>query len=546
MKLFDFPKSGRLRKAVLGLIACLSLAGNAQANDLPDLGESARAELSPQMERRIGENIMNEIRLREPGYVDDPEINDYLERLGRRLVEASANPGGEFHFFAIRDNTVNAFAMFGGYIGVNTGTLLAAQSESELAGVLAHEIAHVTQNHLARQIAKEKQNTLPSLIAMAVGLLAARSNTSVAAGVMASAQAGMIQAQLAYSRDFEREADRMGYQTLEKAGFDVHGMSDFFERLQKASRLYENNAPVYFRSHPLTVERRSDMQNRAQNSPYRQVVSSLDFHLVRARLRAQAMLPKDAVAEFKRLLREKKYSSETAARYGLAYALLRAHDVKGAGAALVGARGDSPILAGLAASIRKQSGDLAGAREIYRQALPRFPQARSLAYAYVESLHAAGSYSQALAFLDERLSYDPSDYLLFGWQAKVYASLGKRVQQRRAQAEYYLLQGRIGAAIEQLQLAQQEKEGDFYELSAVDARLRELRKRQREEEESKGKNGGAHANLHYSAVSNSVYMDMSHIKSICSRTELRVPFPRRTGVGSTAFTRTEAGRARRS
>jgi predicted Zn-dependent protease len=491
MKLLNLLQWGRSRKAALTLIACISLAANAQVNGLPDLGESSRAELSPQMERRIGESIMNEIRLREPSYVDDPEINDYLERLGRRLVAASANPSGEFNFFAIRDNTVNAFAMFGGYIGVNTGTLLTAQSESELAGVLAHEIAHVTQNHLARQIAKEKQNTIPSLIAMAIGVLAARSNTSVAAGVMASAQAGMIQSQLAYSRDYEREADRIGYQSLEKAGFDVHGMSDFFEQLQKASRLYENNAPVYFRSHPLTIERLSDMQNRARNSPYRQVVSSLDFQLVRARLRAQAGQPKDAISEFERLLREGKYSSETATRYGLAYALLRARDIAGArraNAPLNEKQGESPILAGLSASISEQSGDFAGAQEIYRQALLRFPQAKSLVYGYADSLYAAGSPPQALAFLEGRLASDQSDFKLFGLQAKVYAALGRHVQQRRAQAEYYLLQGQLGAAIEQLQYAQKEKDGDFYELSAVDARLRELRNLQMEEEK-RGPNG---------------------------------------------------------
>jgi predicted Zn-dependent protease len=472
-------------KLVLALIAGFSLACGAQVNDLPELGESARAELSPQLEYRIGEEIMNEIRLREPSYVDDPDINDYLEQIGRRLVEASANPTGRFHFFAIRDNTVNAFAMFGGYIGINTGTMLTAQSESELAGVLAHEIAHVTQNHLARQIVKEKQNTISSLIAMAIGLLAARSNTSVAAGAVMSAQAGMIQAQLAYSRDFEREADRVGYQTLEKAGFDVHGMSDFFERLQRAGRLYENNAPVYFRSHPLTVERLSDMQNRAQNASYRQVVSGLDFYLVRAKLRVQAGSPRDTVAEFERSLQEKKYSSEAATRYGLAYALLRAENVAGArrvSAPLAALQNESPILAGLAASIREQSGDFAGAHGIYRQALSRFPQAKSLVYGYADSLYAAGSYQDALAFLEGQRERDPSDYQRFGLLAKTYAALGKRVQQRRAQAEYYLLQGQLGAAIEQLQFAQQEKDGDFYELSAVDARLRELRKLQMEEE----------------------------------------------------------------
>ncbi|MDR3298763.1 MAG: M48 family metalloprotease [Candidatus Accumulibacter sp.] len=490
MKLLNFLKRYRFHAAVLALMTCISPTVLAQANDLPDLGESSRAELSPRMEQRIGEDIMNEIRLREPSYVDDPELNDYLGQIGRRLVEASANPNGVFHFFAIRDGTVNAFAMFGGYIGVNTGTLITAQSESELAGVLAHEIAHVTQNHLARQIAMEKQNTIPSLIAMALGILAARSNSSIAAGAIMSAQAGMIQAQLAYSRDFEREADRVGYQSLEKAGFDVNGMSDFFERLQKAGRLYENNAPVYFRSHPLTVERLSDMQNRAQDSPYRQVVSSLDFHLVRARLRVQAMQPKDAIAEFERLLQEKKYASETAARYGLAFALLRARDVEGArraGAPLDGRQGESPILAGLTASIREQSGDFAGAQEIYKQALLRFPRAKSLVYGYADALYAAGSHQSALTFLEGQLSGDQTDFKLFGLQARAYAALGKRVAQRRAQAEFYMLQGLLGAAVEQLQLAQKEKDGDFYELSAVDARLRQLRVLQLEEK--KGMNG---------------------------------------------------------
>ena len=478
--------------AVIGVLSVPVSVAQTSFNELPDLGESARAELSPQLERRIGESIMNQIRLREPSYVDDPEVNDYLAQLGRRLVEASDNPTGEFHFFAIRDNTVNAFAMFGGFIGINTGTLLTAQSESELAGVVAHEIAHVTQNHLARQIAKEKQNTIPSLIAMALGILAARSNTSVAAGALTSAQAGMIQAQLAYTRDFEREADRMGYQTLEKAGFDVRGMGEFFERLQKAGRLYENNAPVYLRSHPLTVERLSDMQNRADNSPYRQVLSTLDFHLIRAKLRAQEGTPRDAVREFEKQLREKKYVSQAAVQYGLSLALLRARDVEGAKRAsenLSALADSSPILAGLTAEIRGASGDFSGAHAIYRSALQRFPQSRSLAYGYVESLYAARDHSKAQEFLASQLQRDGLDYKLYGLQAKNYAAMGKRVLQHRAQAEFYFLQGQLGSAIEQLEFAQKATDGSFHELSAVDARLRELRKQHLEEEKRK-RNGG--------------------------------------------------------
>jgi len=484
----------KIARAALPLAVAFALgsAPFALADDLPDLGESARADLSPQLERKIGENIMNDIRLHEPSYIDDQDVSDYLNGLGSRLVAASPNPGGDFHFFAIRDGTVNAFAMFGGFIGVNTGTLLTAQSESELAGVMAHEISHVTQNHLARQIAKEKQNSIASMITMAIGILAARSNSQVAGAAVASAQAGSIQSQLAYSRDFEREADRVGYQTLEKSGFDVHGMGDFFERLQKAGRVYENNAPVYLRSHPMTVERISDMQNRAQGAPYRQVVNSLDFHLVRAKLRAQMGTAREAVAEFTALVHEKKYTSEAAARYGLSYALLRAKDVAGAQRemeALKALKPASAMIPGLAAEIRIAAGDPSAAQAIYRDALQRYSQSRSLVYGYAEALYAGRQYDQALRFVESQLQLYSTDFKLYGLQAKTYAAAGKRLQQHRAQAEFYVLQGQLGEAVEQLQYAQRSGDGNFYEQSVVDARLRELRKQQLEEAKQK-KNGG--------------------------------------------------------
>jgi len=484
----------RIRFA-LPLTAVLAIAGVSPiwaADDLPDLGESARAELSPQVERKIGENIMNEIRLHEPTYVDDPEINDYVNRLGRRLVEASGNPSGNFHFFVVRDPTVNAFAMFGGFVGMNTGTLLTAQSESELASVLAHEIGHVTQNHMARQMAKEKQNTIPSLIAMAVGVLAARANSSIGMATIASAQAGVVQAQLAYSRDFEREADRAGYQTLEKAGFDVRGMGEFFERMQKAGHLYENNAPVYLRTHPMTVERISDIENRAQHSPYRQVVSSLDFYLVRAKLRAQMGTPFEALNEFSTQLRERKYVSQPAARYGLVLALMRTKDLKAAERefdALLALKTAAPMIAGLAAELKAVAGDLPGAQAIYREGLQRFPQAKSIVYGLAESLYAGRQYDEALRAIEPQLQADPADFRLYGLQAKTYAALGKRLLQHRAQAEFYMLRGQLGEAIEQLRFAQQDTDGNFYEQSAVDARLRELRKLQADEAKEKRNNG---------------------------------------------------------
>ena len=494
---FDGFDRDALSRGLRWVLMCVALgaalvsAFPAYADELPDLGESARAELPPQLERRIGESIMNEIRLREPTYVDDPEVNDYLARLGGRLAEASSNPVGEYYFFAIRDVSINAFAMFGGFIGVNTGTILSAQSESELAGVIAHEIAHVTQSHLARQIAREKQNTIPMMVAMAAGILAARSNANVGAAAVAATQAGAIQSYLAYSRDFEREADRVGYQTLDKAGFDVRGMSDFFERLQKAGRLYDHNAPVYLRSHPLTLERLSDMQSRAQGAGYRQVVSSLDYHLVRAKLRAQGMMPAEAIKEFSTQLKEKKYASLPAAHYGLAVAFMRNKDAVAAQRevdALTALKASSPLVSGLAAEVRATQGDLDGALKVYSEALQRFPQAKSLVYGYAEAMYAARQYEKAQVFLDNQLQLNFSDYKLFGLQARNFAAQGKRLQQHRAQAEFYMLQGQLAQAVEQLQYAQQASDGNFYEQSAVDARLRELRRLQAEE--AKLKHGG--------------------------------------------------------
>lgn len=494
MKLFCFDISRWPLWVALSTILATIVFGipGVFADELPELGESARAEFSPQLERKIGESIMNEIRLREPSYIDDPEINDYLNNLGGRLVEASPNPVGDFTFFAISDTMVNAFAMFGGFIGVNTGTVLTAQSESELAGVIAHEVAHVTQNHLVRQIAKMKQNTIPALIGMAVGLMAARSNSDIASAAIMSAQAGMASSQLAYTREFEREADRVGFQTLDKSGFDVHGMSDFFERLQKSSRLYDNNAPVYLRSHPMTVERISDMQNRAQEYGYRQVVSGLDFYLVRAKLRGMMGTPREAVAEAEILLREKKYASQPAARYGLAFALMRAKNVAAAQRemdSIIALKVASPIISGLAAEIKAGAGDFAGAQSIYREALQGFPQAKSLIYGYANSLYAGKRYDEALRFLDSQLQLYSSDYKLYGLQAKTYAAQGKRLAQLKAQAEFYLLQGLLTQAVEQLQFAQKETDGNFFEQSAVDARLRELRVLQAEEAKLK-RNGG--------------------------------------------------------
>ncbi|MCM2308146.1 MAG: M48 family metalloprotease [Sulfuritalea sp.] len=458
----------------------LSAPALSVADGLPDLGEAAQAEFSPAMERRIGESVMLDIR-RDPAWLDDPEVTSYLNRLGNRLAAQSAEARQEFEFFALRDTTLNAFAMPGGFIGVHTGLILAAASESELASVLAHEISHVTQRHLARLVNKSGQGQVTSLLALAVAILAARSSPDLAMGAAMAGQGAAIQNQLNYSRDFEREADRFGLGVLERSGFDIRGMSSFFERLQKFGRLYENNAPGYLRTHPLTTERLADMGNRIQSRPYRQVADSLEFQLVRAKLRAQDGTPRDAVTEFEARLKDRSFAgSEAAVRYGLAQAQLRERNLAAAEKQMGELRrlkAVSPMIETLAAQLRLKQGDAAGAVKILRDAQPRFPQERAIAYGLVESLLEARQPQQAIKVTEDELLNYPSDAKMHALQAQTWSLLGRRLQQHRAQAESYALLGQVPQAVEQLELAQKAGDGNFYEQSQVDSRLRELKKR---------------------------------------------------------------------
>ena len=200
---------------------------------LPDLGDAGGWELSLQTGRKLGESIVREIRFREPTYLDDPEIAEYLNGLGARLIAAA--PGGrqDFELFAMRDSSINAFALPGGFLGVHTGLISASENESEIASVIAHEMAHVTQRHIARQIGIQKQMQMPVMIAMAAAILLARSRPDLASGAAMAAQGSAVQTQLSYSRDFEREADRIGFQTLSGSGFDARAMGAFFEKMQR-------------------------------------------------------------------------------------------------------------------------------------------------------------------------------------------------------------------------------------------------------------------------------------------------------------------------
>lgn len=451
-----------------------SLLGHAEG--LPDLGDISSATVSPQQEREIGLQSMVDIRA-DPSYLDDAEISDYLNQLGGRLASHSSEPGQEFEFFVINNNAINAFALPGGYIGVYTGLILIAQSESELASVLSHEISHVTQHHLARMIAGQKVDTLTSMAAIAIAILAARSNPDASQAVMVGAQGGAIQRQLNFTRTNEQEADRHGLVTLQKSGFDVRAMPSFLERMQKATRLLEGNIPSYFRTHPITSDRIADISNRVQDAPYRLLADSLNFHLVRAKLQAMQKEPREASAHFTRALGEQKYGNQIAQRYGLVLALLR--DGKSQRAALEFSPlqpqvTQNAMIATLAGKIMQAEKSGKDSAVFYQTATQNFPQHRALTYDYVDLLLKGKRYDAALKLLGEQVVSHPNDPLLHELRARTYAALRRPRDEHHALAYGYALRGNLRGAIVQLELAKQGG-GDDYQLAAIESELRKLR-----------------------------------------------------------------------
>jgi predicted Zn-dependent protease len=480
----------------IALLLCLALPWQGFAASLPDLGDASQTVVTPQLERKIGGQIVREIKMHETTYVDDPDVTEYINNLGFRLAASSTQATQDFEFFVLKDPSLNAFALPGGYIAIHTGTIVAADSESELASVMAHEIGHVVQRHLARQVEAQANVTLPLLLGMMIGLIAARSNSQVGMAAMSGAQAISIQSQLNYSRDFEREADRVGLQIITDAGFDVHAMPAFFERLQRSTRVYDSKAPTYLRTHPVTSERIADLESRIQNANYRQSVDSIDFSLVRAKLKAEQGQPAEAVDAFTKEIRDRTYSTPVAAHYGLARALLRTRDVAGAQrevdtvrALTTGLRElRSPIIDNLAGQVRLAAGDDAGALTIYAAGLHTYPYSKALIYANAEALLAAKHVADAAKFISEQSITYPHDEKLFDLQARVYQAQGKQLAHHRALGELMALRGNLPAAIDELQTAQKSPDGDYFEQSGVDARLRELRRMQADEEKDKKNN----------------------------------------------------------
>ena len=465
------------------LLAALLLAGSSLANPatpLPELGDASASVLSLTAEQALGAQAMHSLQ-QAGALLDDPEVDAYLDSLGRRLLAADpASDGQAFHFFVVDDREINAFALPGGYIGINRGLILASQSESELASVLAHEISHVTQHHIARQLAARSGSQLLTTAALLATVVAAASGNGQAAMAAASgATAAQLQSQINYTREHEHEADRIGFQHLADAGFDPRAMAAFFERLQRSTRLMDGGStPAYLRSHPLTHERIAEAEDRAFSRPYRQVPDSREYPLVRALLRSYEGSPQDAVARFAGELAEGRHRDRNATRYGLAAAQLRAGNFTAAEASLQALEADGirhPMFEALAGQTLMQAGRLPEARRRYEQALERYPQHLQLVRDYPQLLIKLGDMAAAARFAESRLPTHPGDASLHRSAAEAWAALGNEPRSHLHLGESYAARGDTRAAVEQLELAVRSPDAGTRDLLVADARLKALR-----------------------------------------------------------------------
>lgn len=456
--------------------------------NLPNLGTVAGSELSPQDEYDLGLEIMREIK-RDPDYLRDPEISEYLNRLGYRLVSNTNSYTYRFFFFPVLDRSLNAFALPGGFIAVNTGTIVSAKSESELAGVMGHEIGHVVQRHIARMIDQQKSALPITIGTILLAILAARaggeSGGDLAGAIAMGGQAALIQRQLGYSQSAEREADRIGFQTLTRSGFDPRGLTGFFKRLEMNDRYTQLVAPAYYSTHPLTAERIADMENRVRQVPVKMHADSLDFQLVQVRA---AVLQTEGVAQLEALEGRYKEAWEKGSGIHKAVAAYGVSVIEGRrgnpAAALLWAKrsmsaGKSAILMRNLTRAEFDAAKTPGARsaalEAARRAASAYPLSTMMLTNELDMLFTLGRYEEILETLRKNDAVTDSNPVYHEWMARACEKLGRRSLQYLHTGELLYLEGELEPAQYQFALAQKAADGDFYTMSLVDARLRQVR-----------------------------------------------------------------------
>ncbi|WP_316365863.1 M48 family metalloprotease [Candidatus Thiodiazotropha sp. CDECU1] len=497
-----------MKKASI-IVLLISLVAISSANSeegesiqLPELGSPSDQYLTPGDEARLGKEFM--LSVRKTGKVlDDPQITEYIQQLGDKLLKQSEAVGQKFTFFVIDQPEINAFAGPGGYIGIYSGLILATQSESELASVIAHEIAHVTQKHLLRAFDAANRMSGKTAALLLASILVGISGSPDAGLAMATGvQAGAIQEQINFTRSNEEEADTVGIQILAKSDFDPRAMPLFFERLTHASRLYESGIPEILRTHPVTTNRVADALGRAEKYTYRQFPGNLSYHLTREALRARQFKdPSKAVTHFASGLKEGRHLNQEAHKYGSALALVADRQFGKAEKIIDELLRNNPgqieyILA--SADIARKNGKHEQVLKILDTYYSLMPENYPLAIAYIEALTAAGRLEKAREISQQSITLRNNEPRLYRLLSKIEELDNNQVESHRMLAEAFAADGELAAAIQQLEIALNGvNKSDFFLTSRIESRLSKLRdiEKARQKSDPKSKRLQIHQHL---------------------------------------------------
>ncbi|MCG3721608.1 M48 family peptidase [Vibrio cincinnatiensis] len=468
----------------LCLVATLSLPSLSYANvsrvdsiELPDIGTVAGSTLTIDQERIYGDAYMRMLRSSKP-IINDPVINEYIDIIGHRLVAHADDVKTPFTFFMIRDRNINAFAFFGGYIALHSGLLLHAQSESELASVMAHEIAHVTQRHLARSMEEQARRSPATIAALAGSLLLAIAAPQAGIAAITATTAGSMQSQINYTRSNEKEADRFGIATLAKAGFDVQAMPRFFGRLADEYR-YASTPPPMLLTHPLPEDRITDSRARAQQYPEVRVPPSLNYHLARSRVVARyAGISSDAALDwFNRTQKKSQENLTDAFDYGKALVYLDTKQYQQAEPllqALLKSNPDNNFYLDAMTDLLIETKRTHDAEQLLAQALQQKPNNAVLLINYANALFKGEKYAEAIRLLQRYTHDNPNDSNGWSLLAEANHHQGNEPEELAARAELLALGANWNKAIQFYTQASQRATLGSLEQARYDARIDQL------------------------------------------------------------------------
>lgn len=464
-----------------------ALSDEESAIKLPELGSPSDQYLTPADEQRLGREFMLSVRKSSP-VLDDPLISEYIQSLGQKLLKQSESIAQDFDFFTIEQPEINAFAGPGGHIGIYSGLILATQSESELASVIAHEIAHVTQKHLLRAFDTANQISGKTAALLLAAILVGTTGSADAGIALATGvQASAIQEQINFTRSNEEEADSVGIKILAKANYDPRSMPIFFERLTHASRLYESGIPEILRTHPVTTNRIADALGRAETYPYKQYPGDMSYFLSREALRVRSFKdPAEAVKHFAAGLREGRHLNQEAHEYGYALALAANHQPAEAAQViekLLKKSSDQAEYVVASAKFAKQLKQPEKALKILDTYYALMPENYALSVAYIENLTDNGRLTEARKVALQTLSLRNDDPRLYRMLSKIEQHAGRKAESHRMLAEAYVATGEYAAAVQQLEISLKETgQSDFYQTSKIESRLQKLRAELKQEQ----------------------------------------------------------------